>query len=44
LEVSDLRTYLYTRRGVLKPVDGVSFTLRRCESLALVGEMGGLLQ
>ena len=28
LEVKDLRTYFFNRRGVTKAVDGVSFTLR----------------
>src|SRR5205807_733490 len=35
LEVRDLRTYIYTRRGVVKAVDGASFSVRRAETLAL---------
>jgi oligopeptide/dipeptide ABC transporter ATP-binding protein len=40
LEVRDLRTYFYTRRGVIKAVDGASFTLHHGETLGIVGESG----
>ncbi len=40
LEVEDLRTYLYTRWGTTKAVDGVSFTLGSGETLGIVGESG----
>ncbi|HXJ82277.1 MAG TPA: ABC transporter ATP-binding protein [Candidatus Methylomirabilis sp.] len=40
LEVRDLRTYIYTRRGVVKAVDGATFAVRRGETLGIVGESG----
>src|SRR5215207_3826381 len=40
LEVDDLQTYFYTRAGLVKAVDGVSFALKRSETLAIVGESG----
>jgi peptide/nickel transport system ATP-binding protein len=40
LEVEGLRTYLFTRLGVVKAVDDVSFAIRRAETLAIVGESG----
>ena len=40
LEVRDLVTYLYTRWGVTKAVDGVSLQLHAGEVLGIVGESG----
>ncbi len=40
LEVRDLRTYIYARRGVVKAVDGATFSVRRGETLGIVGESG----
>ena len=40
LEVEGLRTYLFTRSGIVKGVDDVSLSVCRGETLAIVGESG----
>ena len=40
LEVKDLRISFYTDNGILKAVRGVSFDLKRGETLCIVGESG----
>ena len=40
LQVKDLQTYFYTEEGIVPAVDGLDFSLRQGETLAIVGESG----
>ena len=40
LEIENLRTHFFTTGGVVRAVDGVSYTVRNGETLGVVGESG----
>ncbi|MFW6271279.1 MAG: ABC transporter ATP-binding protein [Bacillota bacterium] len=40
LEVKNLRSYFYTDDGIIKAVDDISFTVKKGETLGIVGESG----
>jgi len=40
LQVEDLKTYFLLKRGLVKAVDGVSFTVEKGKTLGIVGESG----
>ncbi|GAH23115.1 unnamed protein product, partial [marine sediment metagenome] len=38
LEVKNLKTYFYTDEGVVRAVDGISFDIKKEETLGMIGE------
>lgn len=40
LEVKDLHTYLYLEQGISKALDGITFDIKKGETLGVVGESG----
>ncbi len=40
LDIKDLKTYFYTEDGVVKAVDGIDLSIRKKETMAIVGESG----
>ena len=40
LEVKDLKVHFNVRRGVVRALEGVNFTIRRGKTMGIIGESG----